>query len=71
MKLEFIKETNADGSVIYFTNRNGYYINKSLSLDYDKAKSIYDNVVNNKGKYISKEILESVEIEVEVAQSEA
>ena len=63
MKIEFIKETKADGEVFYFTNIDGRFVDKSLSYDKDKAYMIYQNIVKNKGTYNNKEVLESIEIE--------
>ena len=63
MKIEFVKETKIDGKVLYFTHVDGSYISDSLSYDIDKAKLIYDNIIENKGKINFKEVLESVEIE--------
>jgi len=62
MKIEFVKETKADGDILYYTNVDGKFADKSLSFSIDKAKTIYNNIVNNKGKYTSTEILESVEV---------
>jgi hypothetical protein len=67
MKIEFIKETKADGDTMYYTNVDDKFVDKSLSFSRDKAKDIYDNIVKNKGKYTNIEVLESVE----VAESEA
>ena len=64
MKIDFIKETKADGDVFYFTRVNGNFIDGSLSFDSDKAKTMYNNIVKNKGKLNLEEVLESVEIEV-------
>jgi uncharacterized membrane protein len=63
MKIEFVKETKLT-KAIYFTQVNGSYVSDSLSHDIDKAKLIYNNIIENKGKINFKEILESVEIEV-------
>ena len=62
MKIEFIKETKADGKEIYFTKVDGYYISDSLYTNRDKAKITYDNIINNKGKINFEEVLESIEI---------
>jgi len=62
MKIEFIKETKLDGKVFYFTKVEGRFIDSSLSFEQDKAKTIYDNIVKNKGKINFEEILESVEV---------
>ena len=67
MKIEFVKETKADGDSFYFTQVDGKFFDKSLSYDADKAKLMYDNIVKNKGKYTNIEVLESVEL----AESEA
>jgi hypothetical protein len=62
MKIELIKETKIDGKVMYFTQVDGSYKSDSLSHDMDKAKLIYNNIIENKGKIDFKEVLESVEI---------
>jgi hypothetical protein len=64
MKIEFVKETKIDGDVFYFTQIDGSFVDKSLSYDFDKAKVLYNNIIENKGKINFKEVLESVEIEV-------
>jgi len=63
MKIEFVKETKIDGDAFYFTQIDGSFVDKSLSYTFDKAKALYDNIVQNKGKINFKEVLESVEIE--------
>ena len=62
MKIEFIKETKANSEVMYYTNVDGRFVDKSLSFDYDKAKKIFDNIVKNNGEYDTKETIESVTI---------
>jgi hypothetical protein len=62
MKIEFVKETKIDGKVIYFTQVDGNYTSDSLSYDIDKAKLIYDNIIENKGKIDFTEVLESIEV---------
>ena len=63
MKIEFVKEVNANRLTTYFTQVNGKFVTNSLDFDRDKAKAIYDGIVANGGKFEAKEILESVEIE--------
>jgi hypothetical protein len=67
MKIEFVKETKADGESFYFTQVDGKFVDKSLSFNIDLAKTIYNNIVENKGKYTNIEVLEVIE----VAESEA
>ena len=62
MKIDFIKEQKLDGDVIYFTNKDGKFVDKSLSYDFEKAKSIYELIVNNKGNVPMTEILISTEV---------
>jgi hypothetical protein len=62
MKIEFIKETKANGNVIYYTKVNNSFVDGSLELTMVKAKVIYDNIVKNNGMYRSEEVLESVNI---------
>jgi hypothetical protein len=64
MKIQFIKETKANGDQLYYTMVDDMYISSTLSHNVDEAKAIYDNVVKNLGKYVTTEVLESVEIEV-------
>ena len=71
MKIEFIQESKANGDVFYFTNVDGKFVDKSLSYDKEKAYTVYQNVVANKGKYNSIEVLEAVEIEDEEGGGEA
>ena len=62
MKIEFIQESKANGDVFYFTNVDGKFADKSLSYKKEQAYAVYQNIVANKGKYITIEVLESVEI---------
>ena len=62
MKIEFIKETKVDGREFYYTKVEGRFIDGSLSFKQDEAKTIYDNIVKNKGKINFEEVLESVEV---------
>ena len=62
MKIEFIKETKIDGDKFYFTNIDGKFADKSISYDKEKAYHMYQNIAKNKGKYVTAEVLESVEI---------
>ena len=62
MKIEFIKETKADGGAYYFTQVDNRFVDKSLSYDMDKARIIYDNIVKNKGKIDLREVLDTVDI---------
>jgi hypothetical protein len=64
MKIEFIKEKKADGAFVFYTRIDDGYVSSSLSFNIDEAKEIYDNIVRNKGKYVTIEVLESVEISV-------
>ena len=58
MKLEFVKETKADGTVYYYTLMNGTYVNDSIKMDEDRARKVYDRLKN--GVVESKvEVLES------------
>jgi len=63
MTIEFIKETKANGDQLYYTKVDDMYISSTLSFNIDEAKAMYDNVVKNNGKYVTIEVLESVEID--------
>ena len=62
MKIEFVKEVNANRLTTYFTQVEGKFITNSLDFDHDKATAIYDGIVANGGKFVSIEVLESIEI---------
>ena len=62
MKIEFIEETKADGKVMYYTRVNGSFVDNSLSFDKSKARVVFQNIVDNKGVYVNKKVLESVTI---------
>ena len=70
MKIEFIKETKVNGDTFYFTRVDGKYIDNSLSLDNDKAKIMYDNIIKNKGKINFEEVIESVVIGEDIVELE-
>lgn len=60
-KYEFIKETRADGSSIYYTNKNGWYVHDSLSINYEKALGFF-NKIKQQGESVSTiEVLETIE----------
>jgi len=65
MKIEFIKESKANGDVFYFTNVDGRFVNSSISYNEEEGYAAYQNIVANKGKYVAIEVLEAVEIEDE------
>ena len=62
MKIEFIKETKANGEQMYYTRVNDSFVSSTLSFNVDDAKAIYDKIVKNNGKFVVAEVLESVEI---------
>ena len=42
MKIEFVKETKADGGAYYFTQVDNRFVDKSLSYKMEEAKKIHD-----------------------------
>jgi len=65
MKIEFIKETNFEGGVVYYTKVDGYYVNNSLETNEEKAKEKYQLVIESKGTLEPvKEVIDSIEIEI-------
>ena len=59
MKIEFVKETKVTGEIYYFTKIDNRFVDKSLSFKQNEAKTIYDNIVKNKGKINFEEVLVS------------
>ncbi len=60
--LTFVMEKRLNADPIYFSEKNGIYINESVSVDKDKAKKIFDAIVENKGNVSNRIILEDVEV---------
>lgn len=50
MKVDFVKEVMNDGEIIYYTNIDGVYANRSLSQDSEKAIEMYENIISGKAK---------------------
>jgi hypothetical protein len=59
MKIEFIKETKANGDVIYFTEIEGRFMEGTLSLNEEKGREYYNGVLSNGGVRI-KEVISSI-----------
>lgn len=62
-KIEFVKETDENGNVTYFTEINGFFVHNSIFSDIKIAKKKYNEIVQKKindNNYI--EVLESIEI---------
>ena len=65
MKIEFIREEGADGSVCFYTILDGMFIDGSLMYSEILARKMYNNICNNAKpdiQYPVKEVLESKEI---------
>ena len=62
MKIELVKETKNDESIMYFVQVDGVFVSGTLTYDESKSKDIYQNVVQNKGRYCNKEVVESIEL---------
>ena len=61
MKIEFIKEFDADNEAYYFTSKDDSFVYGSLRYDYEKAKHLFDCLVKKEGELKeNKEILESI-----------
>ena len=63
MKIEFVKETKADGTISYSTEINGNYVSGSFSRNYEQAYESYNNIEKNNGVLEIREVLESIEID--------
>lgn len=50
MKVDFVKEIMNDGAIIYYTNIDGVYADRSLSYDSEKAIEMYENIISGKAK---------------------
>jgi hypothetical protein len=42
MQIDFIKETDHKGSIVYYTRIDGIYVTDSLSLEEAKARSLFE-----------------------------
>lgn len=50
MKVDFIKEVNPNGSIMYYTNVDDVYVEHSLSNDSIKAMENYERILEGKNK---------------------
>lgn len=48
IKYELVKETNYEGKTMFYTKLDGYYVSDSLSYDENKARELY-NVIIERG----------------------
>lgn len=63
MKIQFVKETELN-KTYYFTRVNDKFVSNSLSSDYDKAKALYDAIVELGGQNLNGEqVLEEFNID--------
>jgi hypothetical protein len=44
MQAEFIQEERIDGTVVYYTRVDGYYVSDSLSFHKDRAEQYYARI---------------------------
>ena len=68
MKFELIKELKPNGSVMYYTRMDGYYVSDSVAFDEVKAKELYDFFVTYRTIKSVEVVIESVEVEDEKAK---
>jgi hypothetical protein len=61
-KFELIKETLESGNAIYYTVLDGKYINNTYSINYEKAKEKYIEVIQPSIRKI--EVLETTEVDL-------
>jgi hypothetical protein len=46
MRVDFVKEVNPDGSIVYYTNVNDVYVANSISHDAIKAMHTYERIIS-------------------------
>jgi hypothetical protein len=47
MQIDFIKETDHKGSIVYYTRIDGIYVTDSLLLEEAKARSFFEFIKEN------------------------
>jgi hypothetical protein len=60
MKVEFIKEETLDGTLRYYTEVNGRYVDGSIEFEEAKGKIKFDRIVKNGSSFPIKTVIESV-----------
>jgi hypothetical protein len=60
MKFEFIKETMPDGSCRWFTEKDGYYVDGSISRSEPAAREMFNKIIS--GITGIKEVIHSITI---------
>jgi hypothetical protein len=59
MQAEFIQEERIDGTVVYYTRVDGYYVSDSLSFHRDRAEQYYARIVAERSNTPKQTVLQS------------
>lgn len=63
MKIELVKETKLDSSILYSIEIDGRYVSNTATSDYDRVCGFYDMLIqSNVSSIESKEIVKSTEL---------
>jgi hypothetical protein len=62
-KYELVKSTNPNGSIFYHINRNGRYVDGSLTSNFNVAEGMLTDFENGKPSEPIYETLKTIEVE--------
>ena len=63
MKIELIREYDAQGEALYMIKVDGKFVSGTVTFHESVAREYYQAIVKNKGVFYISQVLESTEIE--------
>ncbi|MGI9137648.1 MAG: hypothetical protein ACR2IM_01275 [Sediminibacterium sp.] len=61
MKLELVKETKPNGSILYSIQKDGLYVSNTATSDLQQAETFFNNIVNGSATETTVEIIKTIE----------
>ena len=61
-KYELVKKTDTNGDVMYYINKDGRYVDKSVSYNLENAEVLLDEFINGKPSEPVFETIKTIEV---------
>ena len=61
-KYELVKKTDTNGDVMYYINKDGRYVDKSVCSNLEKAEVLLDEFINGKPSEPVIETIKTIEV---------
>lgn len=69
-KYELVKETRFDGTIQYFIEKDGLYVNRSITFDLEQANRFFELAMQGKNLENIKETIKTIEVNENNEQQE-